>query len=113
MVASNAIGIDATFVESKSFHSFQRGKKSTIHSRLSCDYKNVIYLASCKKCRLQYVGSTRATLNFRKFKVALNHTIRIFVNFAKSCLLVCLSKVDNNKKKKFTTLSLNYKPLKL
>ena len=51
------------FVESKSFLSFQTGKKYTIHSRLSCDSKNAIYLASCKKCRLQYVGS--ATTDFR------------------------------------------------
>ena len=51
------------FVESKSFPSFQTGKKYTIHSRLSCDSKNFIYLASCKKCRLQYVGST--TTDFR------------------------------------------------
>ena len=28
----------------------------------------------------------RATLNFRKFKVALNSMCRIFLNFAKSCL---------------------------
>ena len=29
----------------------------------------------------------RATLNFRKFKVALNPMYRIFLNFAKSCIL--------------------------
>ena len=40
----------------------------------------------------------RATLNFRKFKVALNPMYRIFSNFAKSCALACLSKVDNIKK---------------
>ena len=34
----------------------------------------------------------RATLNFRKFKVALNSMYRIFLNFAKSCILSCLSK---------------------
>ena len=51
------------FVESKSFLSFQTGKKYTIQSRPSCDSKNVINLVSCKKCRLQYVGST--TTNFR------------------------------------------------
>ena len=38
-----------------------------------------------------------ATLNFRKFKVALNPMYRIFWNFAKSCVLSCLSKVDNIK----------------
>ena len=40
----------------------------------------------------------RANLNFRKFKVALNPMYRIFLNFAKSCVLSCLSKVDNIKK---------------
>lgn len=46
------------FVESKSFPTFRTGKKETVHSRLSCDSKNVIYLASCRECHLQYVGST-------------------------------------------------------
>ena len=41
----------------------------------------------------------RATLNFRKFKVALNSMCRIFLNFAKSCILCRLSKFY--KKKKF------------
>ena len=61
------------FVESKSFPSFQTGKKYTIHSRLSCDSKNVIYLASCKKCRLQYVGSTTTDfrVRFRNHKSAM------------------------------------------
>ena len=40
----------------------------------------------------------RATLNFRNFKVALNPTYRIFLNFAKSCILSCLSKFYNKKK---------------
>ena len=40
----------------------------------------------------------RATLNFRKFKVALNPTYIIFLNFAKSCILSCLSQFYNKKK---------------
>jgi len=40
----------------------------------------------------------RATLNFRKSKVALNPKHRIFLNFAKSCILSCLSNVNNTKK---------------
>jgi len=40
----------------------------------------------------------RATLNFRKFKVALNLMYRIFLNFAKSCVLSCLSKFHIEKK---------------
>ena len=44
-----------------------------------------------------YMGF-RATLNFWKFKVALNPMYRIFLNFAKSCILSCLSKFDIKKK---------------
>ena len=37
--------------------------------------------------------------DFRKFKVALNRVYRIFLNFAKSCILSCLSKFYNRKKR--------------
>ena len=47
--------------------------------------------------KILYVGF-RATLNLRKFKVALNPMYRIFQNFAKSCILSCLSKFYNKKK---------------
>jgi len=40
----------------------------------------------------------RATLNFRKLKVALNPMYRIFLNFAKSCVLLWLSNVSDIKK---------------
>ena len=51
------------------------------------------------KCLLQimYMGF-RATLNFRKFKVALNPMYKISLNFAKSCISSCLSKFCNKKK---------------
>ena len=52
-------------------------------------------LAKVKK--ILYMGF-RATFNFRKFKVALNPMYRIFLNFAKSYVLACLSKVNNTKK---------------
>ena len=52
-------------------------------------------LAKFKK--ILYMGF-RATLNFRKFKVALNPMYRMFLNFAKSCVLSCLSNVENIKK---------------
>ena len=39
-----------------------------------------------------------ATLDFRKFKVALNPMYRISLNFVKSCFLSCLSKFDIKKK---------------
>ena len=40
----------------------------------------------------------RATLNFRKFQVALNPMYRIVLYFAKSSILSCLSKFYNKKK---------------
>ena len=43
--------------------------------------------------KILYMGF-RATLNFRKVKVALNPMYRIFLNFAKSCILSYLSKFD-------------------
>jgi len=52
-------------------------------------------LARFKK--ILYMGF-RATLNFRKFKVGLHLMYRIFLNFAKSCVLSCLSNVSNIKK---------------
>ncbi len=52
-------------------------------------------LAKFKK--ILYMGF-RATLNFRKFKVALNPMYGIFLDFAKSCILSCLSKFYNKKK---------------
>ena len=54
----------------------------------------------------------RATLNFRKFKVALNPLCRIFLNFAKSCILSCLLQFDN-KKWGSSSSFLSYKHLKL
>jgi len=53
----------------------------------------------------------RATLNFGKYKVALNPMCRIFLNFAKSCILSCLLKFDI--KKNFTVPFLKFKRLKL
>jgi len=52
---------------------------------------------SAKFKKILYMGF-RATLNFRKFKVALNPMYRNFLNFAKSCVLSCLSNANNIKK---------------
>ena len=49
--------------------------------------------------KILYMGF-RATLNFRKLKVALNPRYGNFLNFAKSCISSCLTKFC--KKKNFT-----------
>ena len=46
--------------------------------------------------KILYMG-LRVTLNFRKFKEALNPMYRIFLNSAKSCISSCLSKFCNKK----------------
>ena len=46
------------FTESTSFTSYATGKTYQIKEHLTCNSSNVIYLASCNKCRLQYVGSS-------------------------------------------------------
>jgi len=63
--------------------------------QLLAKFKNIM----CIRCR--------ATLNFRKSKVALNSMYRIFLSFAKNCILSSLSKFDS--KKTFTVPFLKYK----
>ena len=60
-------------VESNSILSFQTGKSYKIRPKLSCDFKNIIYLASCNRCRLQYIGSTTTyfRVRFRNHKSAM------------------------------------------
>ena len=52
---------------------------------------------SAKFKKILFMGF-RATLNFRKFKVALSPMDRNFLNFAKSCFLSCLLEFYNKKK---------------
>ena len=47
--------------------------------------------------KILYMGC-RATLNFRKVKVALISMYKIVLNFAKSCISSCLSKFYNKRK---------------
>lgn len=41
------------------------GKLYPIRQKLICSSKNVIYLATCRKCNLQYVGSTSTEFRLR------------------------------------------------
>ena len=81
MAVSNAKGIDAIFVKisllnPNHFLACRRAKNTPFIQDFSCDSKNVIYLVSCKKCRLQYIGST--TTDFRiRFR---NHMSAMLTN---------------------------------
>ena len=46
------------FKKDKIFYSTRTHRYYTIRQHLDYKSKNVIYLANCKKCRVQYVGST-------------------------------------------------------
>ena len=48
-----------------SFQNKHSRKQFPINESLSCKSKNLIYLISCKKCQLQYVGETQNTLRER------------------------------------------------
>ena len=76
-------------IQSNFFQSFQTNRKYYIKSKLSCDSKNVIYLASCDKCRLQYIGSTAMQVKVRfcshKSSMATNKkTCEVAVHFYNS-----------------------------
>jgi len=51
----------------KETYSFKdnNGRHFTIKSSLNCDSKNVVYLVSCKKCSMQYVGSASTAFRYR------------------------------------------------
>lgn len=67
-----------SFIQSSSFTSFATGKTYQIKEHLTCDSKGVIYLASCYKCRLQYVGSTTTSfkVRFRNHKSTMKNNKR-------------------------------------
>lgn len=60
------------FRESRVFHSACTDRFYTIRQHLNCKSKNVVYLATCKKCKVQYVGSTtnEFKVRFRNHKSA-------------------------------------------
>ena len=52
-------------IQDSKFKSFSTGRTYKICQNLSCSSRNVVYLASCKKCNLQYVGSTSTEFKVR------------------------------------------------
>ena len=52
-------------VQTEHIISWKTKEKIKIHGRFNCKTKNVIYVISCKKCGLQYVGQSGNTFNER------------------------------------------------
>ena len=52
-------------VAGQSFTSHVTGEEFTIRQSLNCQSTNVVYLITCKKCGMQYVGETKRALKTR------------------------------------------------
>ena len=59
--------------ETDCFRSFSTGRSYKIKQEINCGTTNIIYLISCKKCNVQYVGSTSTEfkVHFRNHKSAM------------------------------------------
>ena len=66
------------------------GRHYPIRQKLSCSCKNVIYLATCCKCNLQYVGSTST-----EFKIRLRTINRICSTIEEHINWRCITIVPN------------------
>ena len=56
-------------VGNKIFHSACTGRFYSIRQELKCRSKNVIYLVTCKTCKVQYVGSTWNEFKVFRFRI--------------------------------------------
>ena len=52
-------------IQASKFQSSATGRQYPIQQGLSCSSRNVIYLTTCAKCNLQYVGSTSTEFKVR------------------------------------------------
>ena len=74
--------------ESDHFSSTSTGRSYPIRQQLHCKSTNVIYLITCNKCNVQYVGSTtnKFKVRFRNHKSAMStkkNTCEVAIHFNK------------------------------
>ena len=69
---------------------------NTYSECMNCSTKNVIYLISCKKCGIQYVGKTSQTLKscFNNHRARLKQMCDIFTTSAQ--IIVVLTILSHN-----------------
>lgn len=75
-----------SLIQGSNFQSSATGRHYSIRLNLSCSSRNVIYLATCNKCNLQYVSSssTEFKVRFRKHKSTMlnnKRTCELAVHF--------------------------------
>ena len=67
-------------LQTSKFESSATGRQYPIRQKLTCSSKNVIYLATCNKCNLQYAGSTSTEfkVRFRNHKSSMLNNRRTY-----------------------------------
>ena len=84
------------------FKSFDTGKSYRIKDSMSCTSRNVVYLISCTKCNLQYVGSTSTQFKVRfqnhKSAIHFNQTLHDLREFKVICIEMIRDDVDVDNK---------------
>ena len=91
-------------METNCFNSTCTSRTYPITQNLSCKSKNVIYLVMCKKCNVQYVGSTsnKFKIRFHNQKSSMitkNCTCEAAIHFNKALLIIeqlCNLNANNN-----------------
>ena len=80
-------------VESDYFSSTSTSRKYFIRQHVHCKSKNVVYLITCNKCKIQYVGSTtnEFKVRFRNHKSAMStkkNTCEVAIHFNKEAIVL-------------------------
>ena len=93
--------------ETNNFESCQSGKRYSIKQNIKCTSHNVIYLITCNKCSVQYIGSTSTELKvrFRNHKSAMltnkkTCEVAVHYNSMEHCLsdfsFIGIEQINNN-----------------
>ena len=72
--------------QTSTFSSTVSNKTYQIKECIDCNTSNIIYLATCKRCNIQYVGSTSAAfkVRFRNHKSSIKKTCEVAIHFNRS-----------------------------
>ena len=52
-------------VTANGFSSYRTGRRYNIRTHMTCKSSNIVYLITCRKCSVQYVGETENPLHIR------------------------------------------------
>jgi len=79
-------------IQGCNFQSSATGCQYSMRQNLSCPSRNVIYLSTCNKCNLQYVGSSST-----EFKVRFCNHKSTMLNNKRTCELAVIEQITKFK----------------